>query len=302
MSWTRTSGRPDCDSRARGNAAYTALHLRFETIPGASPFLELCTCAILQIDFEPTAWGGLHESHRRCILRSSWQLRICGSRLCALWRTRPCSRSKRIRLVPSSRPNRITSPSWPLWSEWTTLAWPPRAFRTEVASGLIPKVLALAGKRLVVGSDTLRVGVPHVQGLRPAPVLAARLVTTRNGQDERRFDEEIARQLTGLGITVSATRGRRRILPHQGQDRRGLRRPYCGIECRAESLRVQENDLGGRRKMGCGVFVPAPGSPAGALFWHCAPPPPSAPLSLCIVAQTPEIANGAIAWPPTSPR
>src|SRR6516164_7651897 len=89
----------------------------------------------------------------------------------------------------------------------------PRArFGLRLPAALIPKVLALAGKRLVVGGDTLRVSVPHVQALRPAPVLAARLVTTRNGQDERRFDREIAHQLSGLGITASATRGRRRVL------------------------------------------------------------------------------------------
>jgi CRISPR-associated protein Cas6 len=58
----------------------------------------------------------------------------------------------------------------------------PRArFGLRLPASLIPKVLSLAGKRLVLGGDTLRVGVPHVQALRPAPALAARMVTTRNG-------------------------------------------------------------------------------------------------------------------------
>jgi CRISPR-associated protein Cas6 len=88
----------------------------------------------------------------------------------------------------------------------------PRArFGLRLPAALIPKVLALAGKRLLVGDDSLRVGVPHVQALRPASVLAARVVTTRNGQDDRRFDREIARQLGGLGIAASAVRGRRRV-------------------------------------------------------------------------------------------
>jgi CRISPR-associated protein Cas6 len=69
-------------------------------------------------------------------------------------------------------------------------------FGLRLSAGLLPKVLALAGKRLIIGGDTLLVGVPQVQALRPAAILAARLVTTRNGQDEHRFDREIAHQLS----------------------------------------------------------------------------------------------------------
>ena len=132
----------------------------------------------------------------------------------------------------------------------------PRArFGLRLPAALIPKVLALAGKRLVVGGDTLRVSVPHVQALRPAPVLAARLVTTRNGQDERRFDLEIARQLSGLGVTVSAIRGRRRVVRIKNNTVVGYSVRVAGLNA-AESRRLQEHGLGGRRKMGCGVFVP----------------------------------------------
>ena len=136
----------------------------------------------------------------------------------------------------------------------------PRArFGLRLPAALIPKVLALAGKRLIIGGDTLRVGVPHVQALRPAPVLAARLVTTRNGQDEGRFDREIARQLSALGIAASAIRGRRRIVRIKDKTVVGYGVRVAGLNA-AESLRLQEHGLGGRRKMGCGVFVPVRGS------------------------------------------
>jgi CRISPR-associated protein Cas6 len=125
-------------------------------------------------------------------------------------------------------------------------------FGLRLPAALIPKVLALAGKRLVIGGDTLRVGLPHVKALRPAPVLAARLVTTRNGQDERRFDEEIARQLSGLG-------GRRRVVQIKDKTIVGYGIRVAGLNT-AESLRLQEHGLGGRRKMGCGVFVPVRGT------------------------------------------
>ena len=136
----------------------------------------------------------------------------------------------------------------------------PRArFGFRLPAALIPKVLVLAGKRLMIGRDTLRVGVPHVQALRPAPVLAARLVTTRNGQEEGRFDREIARQLSELGIAASAIRGRRRIVRIKGKSVVGYDVRVAGLNA-AESVRLQEHGLGGRRKMGCGVFVPVRGS------------------------------------------
>jgi CRISPR-associated protein Cas6 len=136
----------------------------------------------------------------------------------------------------------------------------PRAcFGLRMPAALIPKVLALAGKRLVIGDDSLRVGVPHVQALRPAPILAARLVTTRNGQDEQRFDREIARQLSELGITAPAIRGRRRVVRIKDKTVVGYGIRVAGLNA-AESLRLQERGLGGRRKMGCGVFVPVRGS------------------------------------------
>ena len=61
-------------------------------------------------------------------------------------------------------------------------------FGLRLPASLIPKVLPLAGKSLEVGGDRLRVGVPQVAALRPAPVLFARIVTTRNGQEVERFD------------------------------------------------------------------------------------------------------------------
>jgi CRISPR-associated protein Cas6 len=136
----------------------------------------------------------------------------------------------------------------------------PRAcFGLRLPAALIPKVLALAGKRLVIAGDALRVGVPHVQALRPASVLAARLVTTRNGQDEPRFDCEISRQLSGLGITALAVRGRRRVVRIKDKTVVGYGVRVAGLNVE-ESLRLQEHGLGGRRKLGCGVFVPVRGT------------------------------------------
>ena len=120
--------------------------------------------------------------------------------------------------------------------------------------GLIPKVLPLAGKRLDVNGDVLRVGVSTTSALIPAPVLYAHIVTTKNGKDEARFDAEIQRQLDALAIKGKPARGPRRIMTIK--DKKVVGYSLLVSELTAEeSIRLQEQGLGGRRKMGCGVFV-----------------------------------------------
>ena len=127
-------------------------------------------------------------------------------------------------------------------------------FGLRLPVNLIPKVLRLAGKRLDVNGEALRVGVSTTSALIPAPVLYAHIVTTKNGEDETRFDAEIQRQLDALGIKGKPTRGPRRIVTIK--DKKVVGYSLLVSELTAEeSIRLQEQGLGGRRKMGCGVFV-----------------------------------------------
>ena len=127
-------------------------------------------------------------------------------------------------------------------------------FGLRLPVNLIPKVLRLAGKRLDVNGETLRVGVSTTSALIPAPVLYAHIVTTKNGADEGRFDAEIQRQLDTLNIKGKPTRGPRRIVTIK--DKKVVGHSLLVSELTAEeSIRLQEQGLGGRRKMGCGVFV-----------------------------------------------
>lgn len=128
-------------------------------------------------------------------------------------------------------------------------------FGLRLPVNLIPKVLRLAGKRLDVNGEALRIGVSTTSALIPAPVLYAHIVTTKNGEDESRFDAEIQRQLDALDIKGSPTRGPRRIVTIK--DKKVVGYSLLVSELTAEeSTRLQEQGLGGRRKMGCGVFVP----------------------------------------------
>jgi CRISPR-associated protein Cas6 len=127
-------------------------------------------------------------------------------------------------------------------------------FGLRLPVNLIPKVLRLAGKRLDVNGEALRVGVSTTSALIPAPVLYAHIVTTKNGEDEARFDAEVQRQLSALDIKGKPARGPRRIVTIK--DKKVVGHSLLVSELTAEeSIRLQEQGLGGRRKMGCGVFV-----------------------------------------------
>jgi len=128
-------------------------------------------------------------------------------------------------------------------------------FGLRLPASEIPRALPLAGRRLRIGNTTVRVGAVTTEPLIPAAALYARIVTTRNGEEPARFDAEIARQLTALGVRGKAERGRRRIITIS--NKRVVGHELLVTELTAEeSILLQENGLGGRRKMGAGVFVP----------------------------------------------
>jgi len=130
-------------------------------------------------------------------------------------------------------------------------------------------LLPLAGKSLVLDGRRLMVGVPQVYALRPSANLAARMVTIKGFMEPADFIEAARRQLVDLGISQEAEviipsvqEGR----PNVGQPLRrvlrikdktvvgfGLRVLHLAAE---ECLTLQERGLGGRRHMGCGIFVP----------------------------------------------
>ena len=137
----------------------------------------------------------------------------------------------------------------------------------RLPSDLLPRSLKLAGKSLDLDGCKLRVGVSETRALVPAPSLHCRIATTRNGNDPARFDAEIARQSAALGIRGKVFRAPEGVGRGDGRDpsRRIVRvkgKRIVGYAVLAteltaeESILLQERGLGGRRRMGCGVFVP----------------------------------------------
>jgi len=127
--------------------------------------------------------------------------------------------------------------------------------RLRLPAACLPQVLPLAGKSVEIDGHRLRIGVPQTTLPQSAVALYAHVVTTRNGQDEDRFDAEIRHQLDTLAIRARPTRGKRRVL--RIRDKNVIGHSLLVSELTAEeSIRLQETGLGGRRKMGCGVFIP----------------------------------------------
>ena len=139
----------------------------------------------------------------------------------------------------------------------------------------IPEAICLAGKRLDLEGALLMVGVPTVQSLLPHSSLRSRLVIIKGFTEPTPFLEAVLRQLDQLGVNSSvALVPHRRGLSVEAQIgsretvvRRTLRirdKEVVGFAVQAvglgpqDSLALQATGLGGRRRFGCGIFLPTP--------------------------------------------
>ncbi len=123
-------------------------------------------------------------------------------------------------------------------------------------------VLPLAGKRLDIGDQQIRLGLPVARPLEPAPSLYARVVTIKKFTEAEPFLEAVRRQLDSLEVTGRAElprdeqgRYRRRIVTIHGKSVVGFSVAVHDLNDE-DSLKLQSSGIGGRRAMGCGIFNP----------------------------------------------
>jgi CRISPR-associated protein Cas6 len=137
----------------------------------------------------------------------------------------------------------------------------------RIAADAITSFLPLAGKALELAGHPIRLGVPQVHALTPAPALTARLVTIKGFTEPPAFLAAARRQLDDLGVKGEAGipviaagdragEPRRRILRVKEKKVVGFPLQVSALTAE-ESIRIQESGIGGRGKMGCGFFVPA---------------------------------------------
>jgi len=115
--------------------------------------------------------------------------------------------------------------------------------------------LKLAGKTLDVKGYPLRIGVPEARMLLPIASLRSRLVTIKGFLDKGPFLDAADRQLQSMGIRGEVLLGERRTFRVKDKQVVGFEVAITGLTAE-ESLTLQEKGLGGRRRMGCGIFVP----------------------------------------------
>ena len=138
--------------------------------------------------------------------------------------------------------------------------------RMRLPAEQIGVVLPVTGQNLKVGDHSIRVGVPTVAPLTPACSLGAKVVTYKNAMEPTAFLKVTQRRLNEMGIGgepgiplvqsgKSAGEPRRKVVRIKGKVIVGFPLLIEGLTAE-ESLRLQEQGLGGRTRMGCGFFVP----------------------------------------------
>jgi len=145
----------------------------------------------------------------------------------------------------------------------------------RLSSDQISEILPLAGKSLRIGDSVVRVGIPEIHPLIASARLFSRVVLIKGFTEPQPFLDAVSRQLEKLSITAHASlveqsqiaraNAGKSIGSHSNVLRRTVRihdKDIVGFAVRvgeltaSESLRLQENGVGGRRKLGCGIFVP----------------------------------------------
>lgn len=151
--------------------------------------------------------------------------------------------------------------------------WARLTLRAPLES--IGSLLPIAGQVLDLDGARLAVGAPDVRPLRPSPALRSRLVVIRGFTQAEPFLEAARAHLAALGITDATVRLVPRRAPHPVErDGRGSRDPWVRRTVRirdrevvgyaldvedlasADSLLLQTVGVGGRRRFGCGLFLP----------------------------------------------
>lgn len=130
----------------------------------------------------------------------------------------------------------------------------------------IPDLLPLAGQPLDLDGATVRLGVPRIVPVLSSTLVAARLVTIKNHQEPEAFRDAVVQQLVERDVDGRVELPLTQRGPRQGQPRRRVLRIHgrhiVGYAVQVsglsdgDSIRLQETGLGGRRKLGCGIFEP----------------------------------------------
>jgi CRISPR-associated protein Cas6 len=130
----------------------------------------------------------------------------------------------------------------------------------------IAQVYPLAGKTLTIGGYPIQLGNPELQTLQPTDALSARLVTIKGYTEPESFLDAAQRQLdaleiqANLGIPANDEGEPKRLTlritkPERSYTIVGFSLVVSDLNP-DDSIKLQIHGLGGKRRIGCGVFNP----------------------------------------------
>ncbi|MCY6492316.1 type I-MYXAN CRISPR-associated protein Cas6/Cmx6 [Leptolyngbya sp. GGD] len=128
----------------------------------------------------------------------------------------------------------------------------------------IALVLPLAGQSVVIGNHAIQLGIPQIYSLRPTDKLRSRIVTIKKFQEPEPFLEAVKRQMDALEVQGHAFVP----LDEAGQPMRktikiktytvvGFSLAVTDLSDK-DSIKLQAYGLGGKHRMGCGIFTSFP--------------------------------------------
>lgn len=130
------------------------------------------------------------------------------------------------------------------------------ALQLRVPPARVGALAALIGTTLDVDGHLVHLGPFQVFPVRPKPTLRARFVTIKGFMEPEAFLDALKRQAAAAGLDGTWHVGKRLIMTIQGKKVVGFEVLVENLGLEA-SLALQAHGLGGRRKMGGGIFVPA---------------------------------------------
>lgn len=136
--------------------------------------------------------------------------------------------------------------------------------KIRLPSNNVMLVLPLAGQKLMIGTHEIQLFIPQIAQLQPTNKLRSRLVTIKGFQEPEAFLAAAQRQLEALNI-----QGHLSIpLNLDGEpSRKTIKiKTYSVVGFALEIINLNDEDsvklqtlgLGGKHRMGCGIFTPFP--------------------------------------------
>jgi CRISPR-associated protein Cas6 len=138
--------------------------------------------------------------------------------------------------------------------------------KIRLPSEEVAPYIALSGQAIEFDGHWQMIGIPRVEALTPAANLASRMVTFKHALIPEKCLEDVRRELERLEIKATpelvvstqpfqSGRAIRRVMRVKDKKIVGFSVRVLGLSPE-ESIRLQEHGLGGRRRMGCGIFTP----------------------------------------------